>query len=156
MEGVLFSQVLEDRNPGYEVVFPDISNTDDDIIGPVGSVNEESENPAIGTDDYFSNTLGAIQKSAIVATVNDDGLSEELQLFAQAFFTYVAAVNNQLKAGGYENIDQATLPYQNFNDMPHVEEFTEAIESNPDKCKFPTVEEAEKEIAKFDQYVTEN
>lgn len=153
MEGVLFSQVMEDKNPGYEVVFPDISSTDDDV-GPVGSVNEEY--PTIGTDDYFSNTLGAIQESAIVATVNDDGLSEELQLFAQAFFTYVAAFNNQLKAGGYENIDQATLPYQNFDDFPHVEEFTEAIEANPDKCKFPTIEEAEKEIAKFDQYVTEN
>lgn len=155
MEGVLFAQVLEDRNPGYEVVFPDISSTDDEI-GPVGSVNEESEDPTIGTDDYFSNTLGAIQESAIVATVNDDGLSEELQLFAQAFFTYIMAFNNQLRAGGYENINQATLPYQDFNDMPHVEEFTEAIETNPDKCKFPTVEEAEKEIAKFDQYVTEN
>ena len=153
MEGVLFSQVMEDKNPGYEVVFPDISSTDDDI-GPVGSVNEEY--PTIGTDDYFSNTLGAIQESAIVATVNDNGLSEELQLFAQEFFIYVAAFNNQLKAGGYENIDQATLPYQNFDDFPHVEEFTEAIEANPDKCKFPTIEEAEKEIAKFDQYVTEN
>ena len=153
MEGVLFSQVMEDKNPGYEVVFPDISSTDDDV-GPVGSVNEEY--PTIGTDDYFLNTLGAIQESAIVATVSDNGLSEELQLFAQAFFTYVAAFNDQLEAGGYEDIDQATLPYQNFDDFPHVEEFTEAIEANPDKCKFPTVEEAEKEIAKFDQYVTEN
>ena len=88
--------------------------------------------------------------------VNDDELSDGLQQFAQEFFSYVAAFDEQIKAVGYENIDQAILPYQDFNDLPNVEEFTQVIEDNPDKCKFPTEEEITEELAKLDQYVTKN
>ena len=147
-------QEFADNIPGFEVIFS--SNDEGESVGPVGVTNEESEDPTIGTDDYFLDTLGAIQGLGIVGIVNDDELSDGLQQFAQEFFSYVAAFDEQIKAVGYENIDQAILPYQDFNDLPNVEEFTQAIEDNPDKCKFPTEEEITEELAKLDQYVTKN
>ena len=125
-------QEFADNIPNLEVVFP--GDNEDESVGPVGVTNEEPEDPTMGTDNYLIDTLGAIQGPGIVGIVNDIELSDKLQRFAQEFFSYVAALDEQVKAIGYENIDQTILPYQDFNDIPNVEEFTQAIEDNPDNA----------------------
>ena len=95
----------------------------------------------MGTDGYLLGSLDEIQEMSIVSVVDDPGLSKELQLFAQAFFAYVAAFEEQVRAVGYENIDRTQLPYQDFMDMPHTKEFDEAVQNNPDKCIVPSEDE---------------
>lgn len=124
-------------------------------VGPVGVVNEESDDSSIGVDEYFSDTLGSIQSSEIVGIVNDAGLPEELQLFAQTFFSYVAEYKNQIKTVGYANLDNDSLPYQNLDDLPHAEEFYETAEDNPDICGIPSMEDIEVGSAIFSQAVAE-
>lgn len=79
-------------------------------------------------------SLDKILEPSIAGVVDDPELSEELQLFAEAFFAYIEAEEEQIRAVGWANVDRTQLPYQHFEDMPHIEEFSEAIIANPDKC----------------------
>ena len=138
------SQILADDTPNWEVTFPavaDITEGVNDGVGPVGVVNEESNGPSIGTEGYLIDSLGDILKPSIAGIVDDPGLSEELQLFAAAFFAQLEAVEEQTRAVGWANIDRARLPYQDFDDMPYEKEFDEAFIANPDKCVFPSEDE---------------
>ena len=137
---VRIHQVLADNTSNWEVTFlaiVDITEGEDNSVGPVGVVNEESNEPSIGTEGYLIDSLGEILEPNIAGVVDDPGLSEELQLFAAAFFAYVEAEEEQIRAVGWANIDRTQLPYQHFEDMPHVEEFSDAIIANPDKCVSP-------------------
>ena len=157
-ESTRFYQILIDGIPGLEMALPDMESEAEDV-GPVGVVNEESEDQIPEFSEYFSDTLGSIQAPGIMGVVNDAGLSEEVQLFAQAFFAYVEAYKNRFKTVGYANIDNDSLPYQDIEDLPYVEEFYKAVGENPDKCVSKSEEEAEKEmgdsIARFSQALTE-
>ena len=157
-ESTRFYQILIDSIPDLEMALPDVESEAEDV-GPVGVVNEESGDQIPEFSEYFSDTLGSIQASDIVGVVNDAGLSEEVQLFAQAFFAYVEAYKNQFKTVGYANIDNDSLPYQDIEDLPYVEEFYKAVGENPDKCGSKSEEEVEKEmeesIARFSQALTE-
>ena len=136
-ELVRINRILADNTPNWEVTFPaiaDITEGEDDGVDPVGVVNEESNEPSMGTDGYMLAILDEIQEPSIAGIVDDSGLSKELQLFAEAFFTYIEAFEVQVRAVGYENIDRTLLPYQDFEDMPHVKEFGDATIANPDKC----------------------
>ena len=151
---VRISQLLVDSIPGLEMTLPAMGD-ESEGVGPVGMVNEESDDSSTDVDEYFSDTLGSIQASEIVGIVNDAGLSEELQLFAQAFFSYIAAYKNQIKTVGYANLDNDSLPYQDLGDLPYVEEFDEAAEDNPDVCGIPSMEDIEEGSAIFSQAVAE-
>ena len=135
------SRIVAEINPDWEVTFPaiaDITEGEDNSVGPVGVVNEESSEPSIGTEDYFIESLGKILEPSIAGVVDDPGLSEELQLFAEAFFAYIEAEEEQIRAVGWANIDRTRLPYQDSQDMPHMKEFEKTIIANPDKCAFPS------------------
>ena len=151
---VRISQLLVDSIPGLEMTLP-ATGDESEGVGPVGVVNEESDDSSTGVDEYFSDTLGSIQASAIAGIVNDAALSEELQLFAQTFFSYVAAYKNQIKTVGYANLDNDSLPYQNLDDLPHAEEFYETAEDNPDICGIPSIEDIEAGSARFSRAVAE-
>ena len=153
-EFVRFNQLLVDSIPGLEMTLPAMGD-EGEGVGPVGVVTEEPDDSSTGVDEYLSDTLGSIQSSEIVGIVNDAGLSEELQLFAQAFFSYIVAYDNQFKTVGYANIDNDSLPYQDFGDLPHVEEFDKAMEDNPDVCGIPSMEDMEEGSARFSQALTE-
>ncbi len=136
-ELVRINRILADNTPNWEVTFPaiaDITEGEDDGVGPVGVVNEESSGLSMGTDGYMLAVLDEIQEPSIAGIVDDSGLSTELQLFAEAFFTYIAAFEAQVRAVGYENINRTLLPYQDFGDMPHAKDFNGAAVANPDKC----------------------
>ena len=138
------SGIVAEINPDWEVTFPaiaDITEGEDNSVGPVGAVNEESSEPSTGTEDYFIESLGEILEPSIAGVVDDPGLSEELQLFAAAFFAYVEAEEEQIRAVGWANIDRTRLPYQDSQDMPHMKEFEKALIANPDKCAFPSEDE---------------
>lgn len=151
---VRISQLMVDSFPGLEMALPDMGE-EGEGVGPVGVVNEESDDSSTSINEYFSDTLGSIQTSDIAGIVNDAGLSEELQLFAQAFFSYIAAYDNQFKVGGYANIDNDSLPYQDIGDLPYSKEFDEAVEDNPDKCGIPSIEDVEEGSARFGQAFAE-
>ena len=134
---VRINQVLADNTPNLEVTFPavaDITEGANNGVGPVGVVNEESNEPSIGTEAYLIDSLGEILEPSIAGIVDDPGLSEELQLFAEAFFAYIEAKEEQIRAVGWANVDRTQLPYLHFEDMPHFEEFGDATIANPDKC----------------------
>lgn len=157
-ESTRFYQILIDGIPDLEMALPDMESESENV-GPVGVVNEESEDQILEFSEYFSDTLGSIQAPGIMGVVNDAGFSEEVQLFAQAFFSYVEAYTNQFKTVGYASIDNDSLPYQDIEDLPYIEEFYKAVGENPDKCGSQSEEEAEKEveesIARFSQALTE-
>ena len=137
-------RVFVDNTPNLEVTFPaiaDITEGEDNGVGPVGVVNEESNELSIGTDGYLVRSLDGILKPSVVSIVDDLELSEELRLFAEAFFAYIEAFEEQLRAVGYENIDRSQLPYQDFESMPYRKEFSEAFIANPDKCVIPSEDE---------------
>ena len=113
------------EHPNFEVTFPAIADV---------TPNEESNKPSIGTEDYFIDSLNEILEPSIAGVVDDIGLSEELQLFAKAFFAYIEAEEEQTRTVGWANIDRTRLPYQDFEDLPHVKEFSEAVIADPDKC----------------------
>lgn len=141
---VRINRILADNTPNWEVTFPaivDITEGEDDGVGPVGVVNEESSEPSMGTDGYMLAILDEIQEPSIAGIVDDSGLSKELQLFAEAFFAYIEAFETQVRAVGYENIDRTLLPYQDFEDMPHVKEFSDAAIANSDKCVYLSEDE---------------
>lgn len=143
-ELVRINRILADNTPNWEVTFPaidDITEGEDDGVGPVGVVNEEPSEPSMGTDGYMLAVLDEIQEPSIAGIVNDSGLSKELQLFAEAFFAYIEAFEAQVRSVGYENIDRTRLPYQDFADMPHVKEFNDAATANPDKCVYISEDE---------------
>ena len=155
--------VVADSNPNWKVTFPDIADItegEDNIVGPVGVVNEESNEPSIGTEDYFIESLDEILEPSIVGIVDDTGLSEELQLFAEAFFAYIEAVEGEARAAGWANIDRARLPYQDFEDLPHMKEFEETLTANPDKCAFPAEDEwnpfLDEQEAELEEYYERN
>ena len=142
---VRIHRVLVDNIPNLEVTFPavaDITEGEDNSIGPVGVVNEESNESSIGTDGYLIGSLDEIQEASIVGIVDDPELSEELQLFAEAFFAYIEAFEDQIRTVGYENLDRSQLPYQYLDDIPYKKEFSEAFIANPDKCVIPSEDEA--------------
>ena len=120
----------------------DITEGVNNGVGPVGVVNEESNEPSIGAEGYLIDSLGEILEPNIADIVDDPGLSEELQLFAEAFFAYIEAEEEQIRAVGWANVDRTQLPYQHFEDMPHLEEFSEAVIANPDKCVSTPVDDA--------------
>ena len=133
------SGIVAEINPDWEVTFPaiaDITEGEDNSVGPVGVINEESSEPSIGTEDYLIESLGEILEPSIASVVDDPGLSEELQLFAAAFFAYVEAEEEQIRAVGWANIDRTRLPYQDSQDIPHMKEFEKILIANPDKCAF--------------------
>lgn len=137
-------KVLVDNTPNLEVTFPaiaDITEGEENSTGPVGIVNEVSDEPPLGTDGYLIGSLEEIQEPSITGIVDDPGLSEELQLFAEAFFAYIEAFEVQVRAVGYENIERSQLPYQDFEDIPYKKEFSDAFEANPDKCVIPSEDE---------------
>ena len=137
-------RVLADNTPNLEVTFPaivDITEGGDNGVGPVGVVNEESNELSIGTDGYLVRSLDGILEPSVVGIVDDLEFSEELRLFAEAFFAYIEAFEEQLRAVGYENIDRSRLPYQDFESMPYRKEFSEALIANPDKCVIPSEDE---------------
>lgn len=155
--------VVADFSPNLKVTFPaiaDITEGEDNIVGPVGVVNEASNEPSIGTEDYFIESLDEILEPSIVGIVDDTGLSEELQLFAEAFFAYIEAVEGEARAVGWANIDRARLPYQDFEDLPHKKEFEETLTSNPDKCAFPSEDEwnpfLDEQEAELEEYYERN
>ena len=136
--------------PDWEVTFPAIANItadEDNSASPVEVVNEVSNELSIGTEDYFIESLGEILEPSIAGIVDDPGLSEELQLFARAFFSFIEVKEEQTKAVGWANIDLTWVPYD-FEDWPHVEEFNEAVIANPDKCASPS-EDEEDEMNRF-------
>ena len=131
------NQVLADNTPNWEVTFPavaDITEGADNGVGPVGVVNEESNEQSTGSEGYLIGSLNKILEPSLAGIVDDPELSEELQLFAEAFFAYIEAEEEQIRAVGWANVDSTQLPYQHFEDMPHIEELSEAIMANPDKC----------------------
>ena len=133
-ELVRINRILADNTPNWEVTFPVITEGEDDGVGLVGVVIEESNELSMGTDGYMLVVLDEIQEPGIAGIVDDSGLSIELQLFAEAFFKYIAAFKAQVRAVGYENINRTLLPYQDFGDMPHAKEFNDAAIANSDKC----------------------
>lgn len=151
---VRFNQILVDSFPGLEMALPD-TGEEDENVGPVGVVNEESDDSSPNVNEYLSDTLGSIQSSEIAGIVNDAGLSEELQLFAQAFFSYIAAYDKHLETVGYANYDNDSLPYQDIGDLPYSEEFDEAVIDNPDICGIPSMEDIEEGSARFGQALAE-
>ena len=141
---VRINQVLADNTPNFEVTFPAVADITEGVnngVGPVGVVNEESNEPSIGTEGYLIDSLGEILEPSIAGVVDDPGLSEELQLFAEAFFAYIEAEEEQIRAVGWANVDRTRLPYLHFEDMPHFEEFGDAIIANPDKCVITPVDD---------------
>ena len=141
---IRISQILADNTPNWEVTFPavaDITEGVDNGVGPVGIVNEESDESSIGTDGYLIGSLDEILEPSIAGIVDDPGLSEELQLYAEAFFANIEAEKEQIRAVGYENFDNSQLPYQDLDDMPYAKEFDEAFIANPNKCVFPSEDE---------------
>lgn len=155
--------VVADFNPNWKVTFPaiaDITEGEDNIVGPVGVVNEESNEPPIGTEDYFIDSLNEILEPNIVGIIDDTELSEELQLFAEAFFAYIEAEEGEARAVGWANIDRARLPYQDFEDLPHMKVFEETLTANPDKCAFPSEDEwnpfLDEQEAELEKYFERN
>ena len=157
------SGIVAEFNPNWKVTFPavaDITEGVDNGVGPVGIVNEESDEPSMGTEDYFVESLDEILEPSIVGIVDDTGLSEELQLFAEAFFAYIEAEEREARAVGWANIDRARLPYQDFEDLPHMKEFEETLTANPDKCAFPSEDEwnpfLDEQEAELEEYYERN
>ena len=157
------SGIVAEFNPNWKVTFPavaDITEGVDNGVGPVGIVNEESDEPSMGTEDYFVESLDEILEPSIVGIVDDTGLSEELQLFAEAFFAYIEAEEREARAVGWANIDRARLPYQDFEDLPHMKEFEKTLIANPDKCVFPSEDEwnpfLDEQEAELEEYFERN
>ena len=137
-------KALADNTPNFEVTFPaiaDINEGEDNGVGPVGVVNEESNELSIGTDGYLVRSLDGILEPSIAGVVDDPGLSEELRLFAEAFFANIEAKEEQIRSVGWANSDHTQLPYQDFKSMPYRKEFSEAFIANPDKCVIPSEDE---------------
>ena len=139
------------EHPNFEVTFPAIVDV---------TLNEESNEPSIGTEDYFIDSLNEILEPSIVGVVDHVGLSQELQLFAKAFFAYIEAEEEQTRAVGWANIDRTRLPYQDFEDLPHYKEFSEAVIANPDKCASPSEDEMnrflDEQEAELEEYLERN
>ncbi len=161
-ESARIDKVLADNTPNFEVTYPaiaDITEGEDNGVGPVGVINEESNEPSIGTDGYLIDSLEEIREPSIAGIVDDPGLSKELQLFAKALFAYIEVFEAQIRAVGYENFDRTRLPYQDFMDMPHAKEFNDAAIANPDKCVIPSEEETNRFYndldAKIEKYLEE-
>lgn len=150
MWALIYGIVAE--HPNFEVTFPAIAD-----------LNEESDEPSIGTEDYFIDSLNEILESSIASVVDDIGLSEELQLFAKAFFAYIEAEEEQTRAVGWANIDRTRLPYQDFEDLPHYKEFSEAVIADPDKCASSSEDEMndmnrflDEQEAELEEYLERN
>ena len=150
MWALIYGIVAE--HPNFEVTFPAIAD-----------LNEESNEPSIGTEDYFIDSLNEILEPSIAGVVDDIGLSEELQLFAKALFAYIEAEEEQTRAVGWANIDRTRLPYQDFEDLPHVKELNEAVIANPDKCASPSEDEMnemnrflDEQAAELEEYFERN
>lgn len=142
------------EHPNFEVTFPAIADV---------TPNEESNKPSIGTEDYFIDSLNEILEPSIAGVVDDRGLSQELQLFAKAFFAYIEAEEEQTRAVGWANIDRTRLPYQDFEDLPHVKEFSEAVIADPDKCASSSEDEMndmnrflDEQEAELEEYLERN
>lgn len=115
----------------------EVAEGEDDPAGPVGIANEESEESISETDTYeFLDALDSIGEPQIIRVVDDQSLSEELQVFAKAFFEWVEAIEEQAKAVGFLGIDYSQLPYKDFDSLPNVDVFGEA------QC-WPSVEDLE-------------
>lgn len=148
---LILSSGIVAEHPNFEVTFPTISDA---------TLNGESNEPSIGSEDYFIDSLNEILEPSIAGVVNDIGLSEELQLFAKAFFAYIEAEEREARAVGWANIDRARLPYQGFEDLPHMKEFEETLTANPDKCAFPSEDEwnpfLDEQEAELEEYYERN
>ena len=156
---IRINQVLADNTPNWEVTFPavaDITEGVDNGVGPVGIVNEESDESSIGTDGYLIGSLDEILEPSITGIVDDPGLSEELQLYAEAFFANIEADKEQIRTVGYENFDNSQSPYQDLDDMPYAKEFDEAFIANPDKCVFPSEDEISQSYDSLEVEVNEH
>lgn len=115
----------------------EITEGEDDPVGPVGVGNEESKESIPETDTYgFLDALDSIGETQIIRVVDDQSLSEELQVFAKAFFEWVEAIEEQAKAVGFTGIDYSQLPYKDFDSLPNVDVFDEA------QC-WPSIEDLE-------------
>ena len=115
----------------------EITEGEDDPVAPVGVANEESEESISETDTYgFLDALDSISEPQIIGVVDDQSLSEELQVFAKAFFEWVEAIEEQAKAVGFIGIDYSQLPYKDFESLPNVDVFDEA------QC-WPSIEDLE-------------
>ena len=115
----------------------EITEGEDDPVGPVGVANEESEESISATDTYgFLDALDSISEPQIIGVIDDQSLSEELQVFAKAFFEWVKAIEEQAEAVGFIGVDYSQLPYKDFDSLPNVDVFDEA------QC-WPSVEDLE-------------
>lgn len=115
----------------------DIIENENDPIGPVGIANEKTEEPTLETDSYgFLNALSAIQEPQIARVVDDPGLSEELQVFAKAFFDMIEAIEEQAKVVGYRDIDYSQLSYKDMDSLPNIDVFSKAAQENPTQCRW--------------------
>ena len=114
-----------------------IAEGEDDTVGPVGVANEESEESISATDTYgFLDALDSISEPQIIGVIDDQSLSEELQVFAKAFFEWVKAIEEQAEAVGFIGVDYSQLPYKDFDSLPNVDVFDE------EQC-WPSVEDIE-------------
>lgn len=133
--------------PGqFEVVdsnLKKITTGEDDPVGSVGVANEESEESTSASDTYgFLDALDSIGELQIVRVVDDPGLSEELQVFAKAFFEWIEAIEKQAKVVGYIGVDYSQLPHKDFDSLPNVDVFDEALREDSTQC-LPSVEDIE-------------
>ena len=121
----------------------EITEGEDDPVVPVGVANVESEESISETDTYgFLDALDSISELQVVRVVDDPGLSEELQVFAKAFFEWVEAIEEQAKTVGFIGVDYSKLPYKDFDSLPNVEVFDEALREDSTQC-WPSVEDIE-------------
>lgn len=117
-----------------------IAEGEDDPVGPVGVANEESEESIPETDTYgFLDALDSISEPQIIGVIDDQSLSEELQVFAKAFFEWVKAIEEQAEAVGFIGVDYSQLPYKDFDSLPNVEVFDEVLREDSTQC-WPSAE----------------
>lgn len=110
----------------------------DDEVGPVSVVTEDSLDTEI--EKTYINILEEIQTPDIVGVVDDARLSEELQVFAEAYFDSVALTEQRIKAGGLSNIDFFN---QTEYDLPNEDVFNKELISNPEECGTPPLDDVE-------------
>ena len=125
--------------PSMRALYPDeaalidefIEDLSGDDLGtdPVGIVNEEPSVAVI--EGIYLDVLEDIQGPSIVSVMDDTGLSEELQVFAEAFFEDIEISERQVKSGGLDNLDYSGRDFEN---LPNVDAFVEVAKAHPDKC----------------------
>ena len=71
---------------------------------------------------------------------DDPRLSEELQVFAEAYFGSVAVTEQQVKAGGLNNISYSG---RTWGDLPNIEAFDRELMNNPEECGTPPLDDVE-------------